>query len=75
MCIRDSSPDASRLDDRIAQYQGTSGDNSPFAHYCVVKDGGTHPYHIYSERFVEIDKRVYLILSFLKDNGRNNKSP
>ncbi len=40
----DSSPDASRLDDRIAQYQGTSGDNSPFAHYCVVKDGGTHPY-------------------------------
>ena len=25
----DSSPDASRLDDRIAQYQGTSGDNSP----------------------------------------------
>ena len=40
----DSSPDASRLDDRIAQYQGTSGNNSPFAHYCVVKDGGTHPY-------------------------------
>ena len=32
-----------RLDDRIAQYQGTSGDNSPFAHY-VVRDGGTHPY-------------------------------
>ena len=24
--------------------RGTSGDNSPFAHYCVVKDGGTHPY-------------------------------
>ena len=30
--IHISSPDASRLDDRIAQYQGTSGDNSPFDH-------------------------------------------
>ena len=27
----DSSPNASRLDDRITQYQGTGGDNGPFA--------------------------------------------
>ena len=37
-------PDAARLDDGVAQYQGTGSHDGTFAHHGMVEEGGAHAY-------------------------------